>query len=35
MFLKIAKKLFGSANDRFISKLNKQVESINKLEKES
>tara|TARA_Y100000590_G_scaffold258201_1_gene289886 strand:+ start:212 stop:2944 length:2733 start_codon:yes stop_codon:yes gene_type:complete len=34
MFLKIAKKLFGSANDRFISKLNKQVESINKLEKE-
>ena len=34
MFLKFAKKIFGSANDRFISKLQSQVDSINKLEKE-
>ena len=33
MFLKFAKKIFGSANDRFISKLQKQVDEINKLEK--
>ena len=33
MFLKFAKKIFGSANDRFIGKLQKQVEDINKLEK--
>ena len=33
MFLKFAKKIFGSANDRFISKLQGQVDSINKLEK--
>ncbi|PPR34785.1 MAG: Protein translocase subunit SecA [Alphaproteobacteria bacterium MarineAlpha6_Bin3] len=33
MFLKFAKKIFGSANDRFVGKLQKQVESINKLEK--
>jgi len=34
MFLKFAKKIFGSANDRFISKLQKQTEDINKLEKD-
>ena len=34
MFLKFAKKIFGSANDRFINKLQTQVDSINKLEKE-
>ena len=34
MFLKFAKKIFGSANDRFINKLQQQVLSINKLEKE-
>ncbi len=34
MFLKFAKKIFGSANDRFISKLQKQAEDINKLEKD-
>ena len=34
MFLKFAKKIFGSANDRFINKLQQQVHSINKLEKE-
>ena len=34
MFLKFAKKIFGSANDRFINKLQTQVNSINKLEKE-
>ena len=34
MFLKFAKKIFGSANDRFISKLQKQVDGINKLEKD-
>ena len=33
MFLKFAKKIFGSANDRFVSKLQKQTEDINKLEK--
>ena len=33
MFLKFAKKIFGSANDRFIGKLQGQVDSINKLEK--
>ena len=33
MFFKIAKKIFGSANDRFIGKLQKQVDEINKLEK--
>ena len=34
MFLKFAKKIFGSANDRFISKLQNQAENINKLEKD-
>ena len=34
MFLKFAKKIFGSANDRFVSKLQKQTEDINKLEKD-
>tara|TARA_B100000029_G_scaffold84722_2_gene75381 strand:+ start:4655 stop:7279 length:2625 start_codon:yes stop_codon:yes gene_type:complete len=33
MFLKFAKKIFGSANDRFVSKLQKQVDQINNLEK--
>ncbi|MBH72026.1 MAG: preprotein translocase subunit SecA [Pelagibacteraceae bacterium] len=33
MFLKFAKKIFGSANDRFINKLNNQVKDINELEK--
>ena len=33
MFLKFAKKIFGSANDRFLKKLEKQVSEINKLEK--
>ena len=34
MFLKFAKKIFGSANDRFINKFQNQVDSVNKLEKE-
>ena len=34
MFLKIAKKIFGSANDRFLKKLEKEVISINNLEKD-
>ena len=34
MFLKFAKKIFGSANDRFINTFQKQVDSVNKLEKE-
>ena len=28
MFFKIAKKIFGRANDRFIGKLQKQVDEI-------
>ncbi len=34
MFLKIAKKIFGSANDRFLKKLEKEVHNINNLEKQ-
>ena len=34
MFLKIAKKIFGSSNDRFLKKLEKEVISINNLEKD-
>ncbi len=33
MFLKFAKKIFGSANDRFVSKLQNKVDQINNLEK--
>ena len=34
MFLKIAKKIFGSSNDRFLKKLEKDVININNAEKE-
>ena len=33
MFLKIAKKIFGSSNDRFLKKLEKDVININNAEK--
>jgi len=33
MFLKIAKKIFGSSNDRFLKKLEKDVVNINNAEK--
>ena len=34
MFLKIAKKIFGSANERSLKKLEKNVININNIEKE-
>jgi len=34
MFLKIAKKIFGSANERFLKKLENEVHNINNLEKQ-
>ena len=34
MFLKIAKKIFGSANERFLKQLEKEIHNINNLEKQ-